>query len=89
LPERPAGRVDDRLAAFAEHMRGGLLAASTAVGLEVMAELMDAEVAELVGPRVAMTCAHGDAAWYRARQRDTRGSPGAGVPSPRAHHRRG
>jgi hypothetical protein len=32
LPERLAGRVDGRLAAFAEHMREGLLAASTAVG---------------------------------------------------------
>ncbi|HSK91375.1 MAG TPA: transposase [Euzebyales bacterium] len=39
------------MAEFAEHMREGLLAASTAVGLEVMAELMDLEVAELVGPK--------------------------------------
>jgi len=31
-------------------MREGLLAASTAVGLEVMAELIDAEVADLAGP---------------------------------------
>ncbi|HSI93859.1 MAG TPA: IS256 family transposase [Jiangellaceae bacterium] len=51
LPERLAGRVDGHLATFAEHMREGLLAASTAVGLEVMAELMDAEVTELVGPK--------------------------------------
>jgi transposase-like protein len=51
LPERLAGRVDGHLAAFAEHMREGLLAASTAVGLEVMAELMETEVAELVGPK--------------------------------------
>jgi putative transposase len=49
--ERLAGRVDGHLATFAEHVREGLLAASTAVGLEVMVELMDAEVAELVGPR--------------------------------------
>jgi transposase-like protein len=46
-----AGRVDGHLAAFAEHMREGLLAASTAVGLEVMAELMELEVTELVGPK--------------------------------------
>jgi hypothetical protein len=45
LPERLAGRVDGHLTKLAEHMREGLLAASTAVGLEVMAELMDAEVA--------------------------------------------
>jgi hypothetical protein len=32
-----AGRIDGHLAAFAEHMREGVLAASTAVGLEVMA----------------------------------------------------
>jgi putative transposase len=51
LSERLAGRVDGHLAAFAEHMREGLLAASTAVGLEVMAELIDAEVCELAGPK--------------------------------------
>jgi putative transposase len=51
LSARLAGRVDGHLATFAEHMREGLLAASTAVGLEVMAELMDAEVCELVGPK--------------------------------------
>ncbi|HSK92202.1 MAG TPA: IS256 family transposase [Euzebyales bacterium] len=51
LSERLADRVDGHLATFAEHMREGLLAASTAVGLEVMAELMDAEVCELVGPK--------------------------------------
>jgi hypothetical protein len=51
LPERLAGRVDEHLARFAEHIREGLLAASTALGLEVMAELMAAEVAELAGPK--------------------------------------
>jgi len=51
LPEQLAGRVDGHLAAFAEHMREGLLAASTAVGLEVMAELMAAEVTDLAGPK--------------------------------------
>jgi transposase-like protein len=43
--------VDEHLARFTEHMREGLLAASTAVGLEVMAELMQAEVTELAGPK--------------------------------------
>ena len=51
LPEQLAGRVDGHLARFAEHMREGLLAASTAVGLEVMAELMAAEVSDLAGPK--------------------------------------
>jgi hypothetical protein len=51
LPKWLAGRVDEHLAAFAAHLRQGLLAASTAVGLEVMAELMDVEVSELAGPK--------------------------------------
>jgi hypothetical protein len=51
LPEWLAGRVDEHLAVFAAHMTQGLLAASTAVGLEVMGELMEVEVAELVGPK--------------------------------------
>jgi transposase-like protein len=51
VPERLAGRLDGHLARFAEHMREGLLAASTAVGLEIMAELMQAEVTALAGPR--------------------------------------
>jgi putative transposase len=51
LPEWLAGRVDEHLAVFAAHMTQGLLAASTAVGLEVMSELMDVEVVELVGPK--------------------------------------
>jgi putative transposase len=51
LPEWLAGRVDEHLAVFAAHMTQGLLAASTAVGLEVMAELMDVEVVELAGPK--------------------------------------
>src|SRR5919204_3724841 len=51
LPQWLAGRVDEHLAVFAAHMTQGLLAASTAVGLEVMGELMDVEVVELVGPK--------------------------------------
>jgi putative transposase len=51
LPEWLAGRVDEHLAVFAARMTQGLLAASTAVGLEVMAELMDVEVVELAGPK--------------------------------------
>ena len=51
LPEQLAGRVDGHLERFAEHMREGLLAASTAIGLEVMGELMEAEVTELAGEK--------------------------------------
>lgn len=51
LNARLAGHLDGHLATFAEHVREGLLAASTAVGLEVMAEMMAAEVTDLVGPK--------------------------------------
>jgi transposase-like protein len=51
LPAWLAGRVDEHLATFAAHMTQGLLAASTAVGLEVMGELMDVEVVGLAGPK--------------------------------------
>lgn len=51
LPEGLAGRVGEHVETFAEYLRDGLLAASTAVGLEVMAELMDAEVEALAGPK--------------------------------------
>jgi putative transposase len=51
LAERLGGRLDGHLARFAEHMREGLLAASVAVGLEVMAELMESEVTDLAGPK--------------------------------------
>jgi len=49
--ERLAGNVDEQLGLFAERMREGLLAASVAIGLEVMSELQEAEVAELAGPK--------------------------------------
>jgi transposase-like protein len=49
--ERLAGNVDEQLGLFAERMREGLLAASVAIGLEVMSELQEAEVIELAGPR--------------------------------------
>jgi putative transposase len=51
LPEWLAGRADEHLAAFAAHMTQGLLACSTALGLEVMVELMELEVVELAGPK--------------------------------------
>jgi len=51
LSERLAGKLDEQLGLFAERMREGLLAASVAIGLEVMGELVEAEVAELAGPK--------------------------------------
>jgi len=51
LPERLAGKVSEQLAAFAAQMREGLLAASVAIGLDVMGELIDAEVTEVAGPK--------------------------------------
>jgi putative transposase len=51
LPAALVERIDGHLATFAGHLREGLLAASTAVGLEVMAELMAAETDALVGAK--------------------------------------
>ncbi len=51
LSERLAGKLDEHLELFAERMREGLLAASVAIGLEVMGELAEAEVGELAGPK--------------------------------------
>jgi transposase-like protein len=53
LIERLAGSVDEQLGLFAERMREGLLAASVSIGLEVMGELLEAEVSELAGPKGA------------------------------------
>ena len=51
LPERLAGKVGVQLALFASQMREGLLAASVAIGLDVMGELVDAEVTDVAGPK--------------------------------------
>ncbi len=51
LGERLAGKVGVQLALFASHMREGLLAASVAIGLDVMGELVDAEVTDVAGPK--------------------------------------
>jgi putative transposase len=51
LAERLAGKVSEQLEAFAGQMRQGLLAASVAIGLDVMAELQEAEVTDLAGPK--------------------------------------
>src|SRR5680860_962084 len=51
LPEPLAGAIDGHLATFAEHVKEGLLAASTAVGLQVMAQMMEAEVTDIAGPK--------------------------------------
>lgn len=51
LAERLAGKVSDQLEEFAAQMRQGLLAASVAIGLDVMGELVDAEVTDVAGPK--------------------------------------
>lgn len=51
LPERLAGKVSEQLAVFSERMREGLLAASVTIGLDVMSELIDAEVTDIAGPK--------------------------------------
>ena len=55
LAERLGGSVDEQLGLFAERMREGLLAASVTIGLEVMGELLAAEVSELAGPKGGRT----------------------------------
>jgi hypothetical protein len=67
LPQWLHGRVDEHLARVVVHMREGLLAASTAVGPEVMAELMQVEATELVRPQgPTRPDSYGQAAWQRA-----------------------
>jgi len=51
LPEALAGEVDVMVGRFAEHMGEGLLAASVAIGLDVLGQMMRGEVADLAGPR--------------------------------------
>jgi putative transposase len=51
LAERLAGKVSEQLEAFAAQMRQGLLAASVTIGLDVMGELIDAEVTEIAGSK--------------------------------------
>jgi putative transposase len=51
LSQRLAGKVSEHLEAFAAQMRDGLLAASVTIGLDVMAELQEAEVTDLAGPK--------------------------------------
>jgi transposase-like protein len=51
LGERLAGKVSGQLEAFAAQMRHGLLAASVTIGLDVMSELIDAEVTDIAGPK--------------------------------------
>jgi putative transposase len=51
LAQRLAGKVSEQLESFAVQMRQGLLAASVTIGLDVMAELVEAEVTDLAGPK--------------------------------------
>ncbi|MFN2506924.1 MAG: IS256 family transposase, partial [Acidimicrobiales bacterium] len=51
LAERLAGKVGEQLVLFAQRMQEGLLAASVAIGLDVMAEFMEADATEVAGPK--------------------------------------
>jgi putative transposase len=51
LAERLAGKVGEQLVAFAQRMQEGLLVASVAIGLDVMAEFMEADATEVAGPK--------------------------------------
>jgi len=51
LAERLAGTAGEQLLLFASRMREGLLAASVAIGLDVMDAFMQAEATERVGPK--------------------------------------
>jgi transposase-like protein len=51
LPASLAGEVDELTARFAEHIGEGLMAASVAIGLDVLAQMMQTEVTSLAGPK--------------------------------------
>lgn len=51
LPEGLATGLDEMTARFSEHMGEGLMAASVAIGLDVLSEMMQAEVSVLAGPK--------------------------------------
>jgi hypothetical protein len=51
LVSRLAGKVNAEVLLFAARTKEGLLAASVAIGLEVMGEMMDAEVTEIAGSK--------------------------------------
>ena len=51
LPAPLAEKVDGYVVRFAAQLRQGVMAASVAIGLEVLDELMAAEVDELAGPK--------------------------------------
>jgi transposase-like protein len=51
LPEGLAGELDELTVRFAEHIGEGLMAASVAIGLDVLDQMMQTEVADLVGPK--------------------------------------
>jgi len=51
LPDSLAGELDELTGRFAEHIGEGLLAASVAIGLDVLDLMMQTEVAGLAGPK--------------------------------------
>ncbi len=89
LPEGLVARVDGHLARVAEHLREGLLAASVVVGLDVMDELMAAEVTEVAGsPGQARPGTPRDAPRVRRGHGDPGRSTPGHPPAAGAHGRR-
>jgi hypothetical protein len=54
LHEALVGRLDAQAAMLAARMRQGLLAASVAIGLEVLDKLLETEVVELAGAKAGV-----------------------------------
>ena len=51
LPEALAGDLDELTARFAEHMGEGLMAASVAIGIDVLSQMMQGDVTALAGEK--------------------------------------
>jgi hypothetical protein len=80
------GRLDAQAAMFAARMRHGLLAASVAIGLEVLDQLFEAEVVELAGAKGPPRCRPDPPPARHGQRRGHPGGPaGERVPAAGAH----
>jgi hypothetical protein len=69
-------------------MREGLLALAVGTGLQVMQQLMEADVAQCAARRQTQSRPEGRTSWQRGRLGDLGRAPGAGASTPDAHRRR-
>jgi hypothetical protein len=73
----------------ATDMREGLLALAVGAGLQVMQQLMEADVAAVCGPKgQTRSRPEGRTPWQRGRLGDLGRAPGTGASTPDAHRRR-